>query len=158
MHEKDYAARVKTRGEEMEAINGAMEVLTGDDARDLFTASLGGTKSSEKLGSKNLEEFKEERDTESMRSQTSKARKKQWGTAERYLQFPALVQINEHDFVNDADFKFEKDPITSKLSVLTTHSSVKKTDFDKTPDAKKLAELATRTEQYWKAAYYNQAA
>jgi hypothetical protein len=143
-HAKVFAQRKIDRMTEIEAVNKANYILTHDDAKDQFTKTLGGTRRGEKLGSKNLKEFKEERDTESMRSQTNKARKSQWGTAQRYLQMPALVQIQEHDFVNDADFKFD-------------HDVLKRHDLDKTPDAKKLAVLAARTEAFWKSKYYMEA-
>eukprot|EP00746_Dinoflagellata_sp_MGD_P072506 gnl/MRDRNA2_/MRDRNA2_29422_c0_seq1.p1 gnl/MRDRNA2_/MRDRNA2_29422_c0~~gnl/MRDRNA2_/MRDRNA2_29422_c0_seq1.p1 ORF type:complete len:1031 (+),score=355.64 gnl/MRDRNA2_/MRDRNA2_29422_c0_seq1:288-3095(+) len=147
-HEKVYAQRKADRALEVEAVNAAVGILTADHAKDLFTKTLGHTRRGAKLGSRDLAEFKEERDTESMRSQTNKARKAQWGTAERYLLLqPALVQIQEHDFVNDADFKFDG----------AKHITMKKNDLDKTPDAKKLAEIAQRTEQYWKSKYYMEA-
>merc|ERR1719506_2816778 len=92
---------------EMQAVSDAHAVLTHDDAKDHFTKTLGGTRRGEKLGSKNLKEFKEERDTESMRSQTNKARKGQWGTSQRYL----LLQMHERDFDHDA----EKDPASKIL-------------------------------------------
>merc|ERR1719395_209637 len=107
-HAKVYAQRKADRLIEVQAVGAAIDILTHDDAKDTFTKTLGHTRRGEKLGSRGLKEYKEERDTESMRSQTNKARKAQWGTAERYLLLqPALVQIKEHDFVNDADFKFD---------------------------------------------------
>merc|ERR1719191_812769 len=82
---KEFEARKKTRLEEIGACSKALEFLTSDEAKDLFTKTLGGTKRGEKLGSKNLAEFKESRETESKRSQTNKARKQRYGTSERYL-------------------------------------------------------------------------
>merc|ERR1719453_1937261 len=135
----------------MTAISSTLYMLTHDDAKDMFTRVLGGTRRGEKLGSKNLKEFKEERDTTSMRSETNKARKKQWGTSQRYL----LLQMHEHDFqgVHADELRFEKDPVTKKLSVLAAKSYVKKT-FDTEPAAKRLSEMAARTQQYWSAKYY----
>merc|ERR1719335_1268718 len=123
-HKKVYEARTAERRMEISAISKATYMLTHDDSKDLFTKVLGGARRGEKLGSKNLKEYKEERDTESMRSQTNKARKKQWGTSERYL----LLQMHEHDFngVPAADLRFEKNPMTNKLSVLVDKSHVKK--------------------------------
>lgn len=153
-HKKVYEARTAERRMEITAISGATYMLTHDDSKDLFTKVLGGTRRGEKLGSKNLKEFKEERDTESMRSQTNKARKGQWGTSERYL----LLQMHEQDFqgVKAGDLRFERDPATKKLSVLVSKSYVKK-KFDTEPAAKKLSEIASYEEQYWSAKYYNEA-
>lgn len=148
-----YEARVAERRTELSAISNTHYILTHDDSKDLFTKVLGGSRRGEKLGSKSLKEFKEERDTESMRSQTNKARKSQWGTAERYL----LLQMHEHEFqgVRGGDLHFERDPATKKLSVLVSKSYVKK-KFDSEPAAKKLSEIASRTEAYWSAKYYNE--
>lgn len=153
-HTKVYETRKAERVTELSAISGAHYMLTHDDSKDLFTKVLGGTRRGNKLGSKNLAEYKEERETESMRSQTNKARKSQWGTSERYL----LLQLHEHDFngVPAADLRFEKNPMTNKLSVLVDKSHVKKM-VDKEPAAKKMAEIAARTEEYWSAKYYNEA-
>merc|ERR1719453_1268215 len=82
---EEFEARKQTRLAEIGACSKALEYITSDEAKDLFTNTLGGTKRGEKLGSKNLAEFKEARETESMRSQTNKARKKTWGTSQRYL-------------------------------------------------------------------------
>merc|ERR1719359_1489010 len=96
-------------------------ILTNENARDTFTRTFGHTKrpTEGKLGSRNLKEFKEERETQSMRSQTNAARKKMWGTAERYL----LLQ---------------KQSKTSRPS-----------------EAKKLSNLAERTEAFWRSKLYN---
>eukprot|EP00746_Dinoflagellata_sp_MGD_P163182 gnl/MRDRNA2_/MRDRNA2_91086_c0_seq1.p1 gnl/MRDRNA2_/MRDRNA2_91086_c0~~gnl/MRDRNA2_/MRDRNA2_91086_c0_seq1.p1 ORF type:complete len:1000 (-),score=329.71 gnl/MRDRNA2_/MRDRNA2_91086_c0_seq1:52-3051(-) len=152
-HSKVYEARVAERRIELSAISNAHYMLTHDDSKDLFTKVLGGTRRGEKLGSKNLKEFKEERDTESMRSQTNKARKQQWGTSKRYL----LLQMHEHDFqgVHAGDLRFEKDPATKKLSVIVSKSYVTK-KFGNKPAAKKLSEIASETEAYWSAKYYNE--
>merc|ERR1719428_2697550 len=85
-HKKEYAARVKTRTEEMNAVSKAMEILSSDEVRDLFTKTFGHSKRPKegKLGSRALKEYKEERESESLRSQTNKARKDMWGTIDRY--------------------------------------------------------------------------
>merc|ERR1719321_1283326 len=86
LHEKEYAVRVKTRQEELHAVNGALEVLTGDDAKDLFTSTLGHSKGGEKLGSrddKDIQEWREDREVTSKRSQLNAARKKRFGTVKR---------------------------------------------------------------------------
>lgn len=87
LHEQEYATRKQTRLAELGAVTKAHYIVTHDDARDTFTRTLGHTKRSTegKLGSRGLKEFKEERETQSMRSQTNAARKAQWGTAKRYL-------------------------------------------------------------------------
>lgn len=85
LHEEEYAERKKTRQMEIGAVGEALLTVTSDSARDMFTKALGHTKRTEKLGSRQLKEFKEERDTQSMRSQTNAARKAMWGTKERYL-------------------------------------------------------------------------
>lgn len=92
MHDKEYAERKTIRRDELLAISQAQMILTSDDARDTFTRTFGHTKRGEKLGSRLLKEHKEERETETMRSQTNAARKKQWGTAERYLLLQAGSQ------------------------------------------------------------------
>lgn len=60
-HKDEYAMRVKTRQLEIEAVNKALEFLTGDEARDMFTRTFGSSKNPEggKLGSRNLEKFDE---------------------------------------------------------------------------------------------------
>merc|ERR1719428_1254513 len=62
LHEEEYAARVKTRQEELEAVNGALNVVTSDDAKDLFTSTLGHSKRSAKLGSRDNEGIQEWRE------------------------------------------------------------------------------------------------
>merc|ERR1719162_2381501 len=52
LHEKEYAARTKTRQEEIVAVNGALNVLTGDEAKDLFTSTLGHSKRGVKQGAR----------------------------------------------------------------------------------------------------------
>merc|ERR1712224_497403 len=55
--------RVQTRSQEIEAVNKALEFLTGDEARDTFSRALGGDRNPEggKLGSRNLAKFEEKR-------------------------------------------------------------------------------------------------
>merc|ERR1719272_2707180 len=64
-HDADYAQRLATRREELAAITGALEVITHDDAKDTFTKTLGHTRRGEKMGSRDLKEYKEERKSES---------------------------------------------------------------------------------------------
>jgi len=87
LHQAEYAARVNDRIQETAACQKALDIVSHDDAKRIFQKALGSTKRPEggKLGSRNLKEFKEERESQSMRSQTNKARKKQWGTDDRYL-------------------------------------------------------------------------
>merc|ERR1719335_1337563 len=83
LHEKEYAVRVKTRQEELQAVHGALEVLTSDDAKDLFTSTLGHSKGGEKLGSRDnegIQEWREDREVSSKRSQLNAARKQRYGT------------------------------------------------------------------------------
>merc|ERR1719265_845142 len=80
-----------------------------------------------KLGSRKLAEFKEARDTESMRSQTNAARRKQWGTDDRYM----FLQVSSRAKREQA-----------KWSLL--------------PRAAKLADIANRSQAYWKATYYEE--
>jgi len=60
-HKDEYAMRVKTRQLEIDAVNKALEFLTSDEARDLFTRTFGSSKNPEggKLGSRNLAKFEE---------------------------------------------------------------------------------------------------
>jgi len=87
LHDKEYEARKQTRQEEIGAITQALAIVTADSARDTFTKSLGHSKRPKegKLGSRDLSDYKEERETASKRSQTNAARKAMWGTSERYL-------------------------------------------------------------------------
>lgn len=123
-HDEEYAKRLETRQTEETAVNKAVAILSDDEAKNLFTKSLGHTRRGEKLGSRGLKEFKEERETESMRSQTNKARKAQWGTSERYLlnQEAMFLQVSSQQ--------------------------------DTIPEADKLSALAARTQSYWKSKYY----
>lgn len=156
---KEYEARKMTRLNEIGACSKALEFLTSDEAKDLFSSTLGGTKRGEKLGSKNLAEFKEARDTESMRSQTSKARKAKWGTAERYLLAQQPQPVN---FLQIASSNDEQSLENEEKGLLEVEAEDLKEDAlkDYKPhnvDAKKLATLAKRSEQYWAATYYKEA-
>jgi hypothetical protein len=134
LHDKEHAQRLKTRQEEISAVSQALVIVTSDSARDMFTKALGHSKRPEEgqLGSRLLKEFKEERDTQSMRSQTNAARKAMWGSAERYL----LLQ--QH----------------SKIQHQRQHSSAAAPAHPH--EAQKLATLAARTEMFWKANLYNE--
>lgn len=133
-HEKEYAIRVETRRAEITAVSKALSFLASDEAKDLFTSSLGHTRRGEKLGSRDLKEYKEERETESMRSQTNAARKKQWGTSKRLRM---LAQTDDQ---------------STAAAFLQVDSEQ---DSEELPEAKKLASLAARTEAFWKAKFYN---
>lgn len=91
LHEKEFAERQKTRQEELAAVSGALSVLSSDESKDKFTQALGHTKRSEKLGSRTLKDYKEERETESKRSQINTARKQMWGTTD--LLTVSLLQV-----------------------------------------------------------------
>merc|ERR1719420_2205984 len=60
-HKDEFAMRVKTRQLEIDAVNKALEFLTSDEARDLFTRTFGSSKNPEggKLGSRNLAKHEE---------------------------------------------------------------------------------------------------
>jgi hypothetical protein len=151
---EEFEARKKTRLEEIGACSKALEFLTSDEAKDLFTKTLGGTKRGEKLGSKNLAEFKESRDTESMRSQTNKARKARYGTSERYLlaqeeNSPNFVQVSSETNEQQLLAKEENDLLALERSDLQDPKPNK-------PDVKRLAALASRSEAYWAAQYYSE--
>jgi len=156
---EEYEARKKTRLDEIGACSKALEYITSDEAKDLFSSTLGGTKRGEKLGSKNLAEFKEARDTESMRSQTNKARKKKWGTSQRYLLAQTDKSMSFLQIASDTD---EQQSLANEESDLLAIESGDLKDYlkDYKPhnvDAKKLATLAKRTEAYWAATYYKDA-
>jgi hypothetical protein len=159
---KEFEARKKTRLAEIGACSKALEFLTSDEAKDLFTKSLGGTKRGEKMGSKDLAEFKEARDTESMRSQTSKARKAKWGTAERYLFNQQSKSLSLLQIASDTDRHEEQSLDNEEKSLLALEEQDLTEDAlkDINPhhvDAKKLATLAKRSEAYWAATYYKEA-
>lgn len=125
LHEEEFAARTADRQQEIVATQKALEFVSTDEARNIFSKTMGLKDYSPgegegKLGSRNLKEFKEARETESMRSQTNKARKKMWGTDDRYM----FLQVES----------------TQQL----------------TPKAQKqkLADIATRTQAFWKAKIY----
>jgi len=131
LHEKEYASRVKTRQEELEAVNGAFNVLNGDEAKDLFTSSLGHSKRAEKLGARGndkIEEWREDRDVTSKRSQLNSARKERYGTVSRGVTF-----LQEKSVQRQVPDEHEHH------------------------DAESLNTLAKRTEAYW-AAHYSMAA
>lgn len=94
LHDKEYAERTKTRLEEISAVSQALLIVTSDSAKDTFTKSLGHTKRGDQLGSRTLKDYEEERETQSMRSQTNAARKAMWGTKERYLLLQQRSQIS----------------------------------------------------------------
>lgn len=143
LHAKDFEERKNTRALEMAAVSKATAFLASDEAKDMFTKSLGHTKRPEggKLGSRSLKEYKEERHTESKRSQTNSQRRKQWGTDDRYM----LLQLQNTHFQ-------EAQPTSSHSSI---SAAVPAKDVS-TPEAKKLAALAARTEAYWSSKYYMQ--
>jgi hypothetical protein len=158
MHDKEYAERKQTRQEELGALSKAIAILTNEEARDTFTRTFGHTKRPEegKLGSRLLKEHKEERESESLRSQTSAARKKMWGTSERYffLQTSSEAQTSSpnHTKAEVATKESAQKPPSSlagmkKLVRLAGTSS----------EAAKLATIADRTQQFWAAKYYNEA-
>lgn len=137
LHEKEYQVRIQTRTEESAAVTKAIFVLGSDENRNTFTKTLGHTKrpSEGKLGSRALKEYKEERETQSMRSQTNAARKNMWGTSDQYLLF---LQTDRQPHHKEA----------SSLAVAQkVHSS-------KDSEPKKLADLAARTQAYWASKYY----
>jgi hypothetical protein len=127
LHEEEYAARMKDRQEEIVACNEAHAIVSHDDNRNKFTKTLGYVKRPEggKLGSRRLKEFKEERETQSMRSQTNAARRQQWGTDNRYM-FLQIGSTPQHQ----------------------------KAFGSLLPRAKKLADIAQRTQAFWKAKIY----
>jgi hypothetical protein len=154
---KEYEARKKTRLDEIGACSKALAYLTSDDAKDLFSNTLGGTKRGEQLGSKNLAEFNEAKDTESMRSQTNKARKKKWGTSERYLFTQKQVSFLQIESDTDDEQSLaneERDLLALEAGDLKDYLK----DYKPTNvDAKKLVTLAKRTQSYWAAKYYKDA-
>merc|ERR1711869_114629 len=106
----------------------------------------------------NLAEFKESRDTESMRSQTNKARIKSYGTAERCLF--AQKAVNFLQIASDTND--EQSLANEERDLLALEEEDLKEDAlrDYKPhnvDAKKLVSLAKRSEAYWAAKYYKQA-
>eukprot|EP00746_Dinoflagellata_sp_MGD_P165115 gnl/MRDRNA2_/MRDRNA2_94203_c0_seq1.p1 gnl/MRDRNA2_/MRDRNA2_94203_c0~~gnl/MRDRNA2_/MRDRNA2_94203_c0_seq1.p1 ORF type:complete len:1028 (+),score=370.57 gnl/MRDRNA2_/MRDRNA2_94203_c0_seq1:126-3209(+) len=152
---EEFEARKKTRLAEIGACSKALEFLTSDEAKDLFTKTLGGTKRGEKLGSKNLAEFKESRDTESKRSQTNKARKSKWGTSERYLLAQEESSLN---FLQVSSETNEQQMLAKEENELLALGEADLGLQDQEPnnvDAKKLATLAKRTQAYWAAQYYS---
>lgn len=156
---EEFEARKKTRLEEIGACSKALEFLTSDEAKDLFTKTLGGTKRGEKLGSKNLAEFKEARESESMRSQTNKARKKRYGTSERYLLAQkeasvSFLQTSSETNEQQALAREENDLIALERTDLKDYL----TNYEPhNVDAKRLVTLAKRTQAYWAAQYYSDA-
>jgi hypothetical protein len=125
LHEDEYAARVKTRQEELGAVNGALKVLTSDDTKDLFTSTLGHSKRSQKLGSRDnddIQEWREDRDVSSKRSQLNAARKQRFGTISRGVAFLQEKSLQRH--------------------VRNEHEH---------QDAESLKTLAKRSEAYWAA-------
>merc|ERR1719316_722183 len=109
------------------ACHKALEIVSSDENRNKFAKTFGlkDQADKKKLGSRRLKEFKEERETQSMRSQTNAARRAQWGTDDRYL----LLQIG-------STMQSER--------AFGTHL----------PQAKKLADIAARTQAFWKAKVY----
>eukprot|EP00746_Dinoflagellata_sp_MGD_P164949 gnl/MRDRNA2_/MRDRNA2_93934_c0_seq1.p1 gnl/MRDRNA2_/MRDRNA2_93934_c0~~gnl/MRDRNA2_/MRDRNA2_93934_c0_seq1.p1 ORF type:complete len:959 (+),score=322.94 gnl/MRDRNA2_/MRDRNA2_93934_c0_seq1:83-2959(+) len=143
LHKKEYAVRTQTRKEELEAISKAKLVLTADDSKDTFTRSLGHSKRPEqKLGSRDLAEYKEERETQSMNSQINAARKKTFGTDARYGE--GLLQTGHVEV-----------PQKKVMQVVKENKKGLKLDTDPhLPAAQKLAAIADRTMQLYKAKYY----
>jgi len=131
LHEKEYAARVKTRQEELGAVNGALGVLTSDESKDLFTSTLGHSKG-KKLGSRDIgaEEYKEDTEVTSKRSQLNAARKKRFGTVSRGVVFLQKKSVQRHHQHNK-------------------HHHNKYDHYD----AEGLKTLAQRSEAYWAAHY-----
>lgn len=152
MHDKEYAERKQTRQEELLAISKAIMILTNEDARDTFTRTFGHTKRGEKLGSRLLKEHKEERESESKRSQTAAARKKMWGTAERYV---GLFQLTSESQISKPSYS--KAQITKKESTEKPHSSLavmKSLAKGDSSEAANLAKIAERTQQFWSSKLY----
>lgn len=143
LHTKEYAMRTQTRKEELEAISKAKLVLTHDDAKDTFTRSLGHTKRSEKLGSRGLAEYKEERESQSLNSQMNAARKAQYGTDRRYGE--GLLQTGH----TEAPQK----PVSQK-KIAQNKKSLKLDTDPHLSEAAKLAAISDRTMQLYKAKYY----
>merc|ERR1719191_347739 len=153
---KTYEERKKTRLMEIGACSKALEYLTSDEAKDLFSSTLGGVKRGEKLGSKNLAEFKEAKETESLRSQTNKARKASYGTSERYLLTQTSSAVNLLQIASRTDD--EQSLAKEETDLLALEEEDLKEDVlkDFNPhisDAKKLVTLAKRSEAYWAAEY-----
>lgn len=143
LHRKEYAVRTQTRKEELEAISKAKLVLTHDDSKDTFTRTLGHSKRpAEKLGSRALKEYKEERESQSKNSQMNAARKKMYGSDARYGE--GLLQIAHAE-------------VPEKKGMLVVKESKKGSKLDMDPHltaAQKLAAIADRTIQVEKAKYY----
>jgi len=149
LHSKEYAARTATRKEELEAISQAKLVLTHDDAKDTFTRSLGHTKrpAEGKLGSRGLAEYKEERETQSLNSQMNAARKASYGSDIRYGE--GLLQIKTKNKTSHT----EAPKKIAQVSIHKEHGLKLDTDPHLTA-AQKLAAIADRTTQLYKAKYY----
>lgn len=163
LHDKEYAERKQTRQEELQALSKAKLILTNEDARDTFTRTFGHTKRGDKLGSRGLKEYKEERESESLRSQTNAARKKMWGTAERYLLLQANSQ-SESSVPSGGGGKATSKEVLQKphAALATSKTLVKASGGSKTEvkasggssEASRLANMAQRTQNFWASKYY----
>lgn len=154
LHRKEYAVRTSTRKDELEAISQAKLVLTADDAKDTFTRSLGHTKRTEKLGSRGLAEYKEERESKSLNSQVNAARKSTFGSAARYGE--GLLQI---DHAEAPQKKMAQVSIHKAKGLKLDTAGAAVTGVAAAAhlsESQKLANLADHTMQLYKAKYYMQ--